>query len=804
MNHRFRLRPLSLAAAALFGGLRLAPVWAQPPPTAPAAPAPSASAENAVRLDNVTVTASRRNAGVQDLPLNITAVTGAEIARQGLNDAADLVQLTPGLFLADAGGRDGSLVVARGLNVDQLGPSGNGNGGSVATYVGDIPLYLDLKLLDINRVEVLLGPQGTLYGAGSLGGAIRYLPNRPSTSKKFVSIKQDTFGINYSSGLGSKTVLTGNLPLASQLAVRGSVGYFHTPGYTDANFLVREAGKSDPEPEFGNPAAVSANLKSKKDADSENTLAGQLGFLYRINEALDANLNYFYQNQSVGNRSINQRDSLGTGKYENGFRFLEPNERRNQLLSLEVNWDLPFAKLTSATGYSRYTELGHRDQTDLLLDFEYGYEDFPAFAAFTTETVNEKRLSQELRLVSNGSGKLNWIVGGFYNQRDTHATSAEYTPGYANFIGADRPDDLEYFQLNEESFTESALFGELGYKLTPAWQATVGARVFKFKDDALSAFALPLTGDSGSSGVTLTPQSNQISASDAIFKFNTSYQFNKDLLGYLTVSEGYRTGGINSVPPCVEPLPPGQNVCALPNEVLIKPDKTLNNELGLHSSWLGGRLFINGDVYYIDWKDVQVAGVTVNGDIPITVNGARAKSYGAELSVQGLISQHWRINANISLNQAELSKAAPGIVRGNDAFKGDRLPGSPQQQGTLLVAYTRSLPNGWLGTADYGVRAVSDVLTKVGERDNGESLPGYVVHKLAVSVSDKQWAARLYANNLFNRYVETSVRNDRSYIRAIDTMADTDNGDGFKLRSYYKTTLEPLRVGLDLRYDFKL
>lgn len=788
---RFHRHPVSLAVAALFG--------ITPPGLVSAQQAPASD----IVLDNVTVTATRRNSGVQDAPLNITAVTGAEIQRQGMTDASDLMVLIPGVYFEDTGGRDGNPIIARGLNVDQLGPSGNGNGGSVATYIGDIPLYLDLKLFDVNRVEVLLGPQGTLYGAGSLGGAVRYIPNRPSTSQRSLTLSQDTYGINYSSGVGSKTVAVGNLPLSDNAALRASIGYIHTPGFTDANFLVREPGVSDPEPDFTDPVAIAANLYSKKDSDSENTLSGNLSALYRFTDGLEANLSYFYQDQSVGNRSINQRDSFGTGRYENGFRYLEPNDRRNQLLSLEVNWDLDFAKLTSATGFSRYTELGHRDQTDLLLSFEYGYEDFPAFSAFTTETGKEKRFNQEIRLVSELEGPLSWIIGGFFNQADSTFTSSEFTPGIPAFFGVDRPDNLEYFQLTEQMFTEMAAFGELSLQLTPQWQATVGARAFKFKNTADVGFALPLIDGSAPDEILLDLQSNSASDDDVIYKFNTSYQFSKDVMGYLTVSEGYRSGGVNSVPPCLDPLPPGQNVCALPNEVLIAPDKVLNHEIGFKTSWLKNRLFVNGAIYHIDWKDVQVAGTTVNGAIPITVNAAEARTEGLELQVVGLLSRHWRINANYAYVDAVLTEDAPGIVRGEDAFGGDRLPGSPKHQANLLVSYNRPLFGDWSGTASYGVRGVSDRYTKVGLRNNGESLSGYVIHRAALAVTNKQLTARLYAENLFNRYVETSVRNDTSFITAIDG-GDTDNGDGFKLRSYYKTVLEPLRVGLSLSYDFKL
>jgi len=797
----FQLRPLTVAAA-FFGASAALPGWAQQT----AAPAAATPSEGGVLLENVQVTATRRDAGVQDIPLNITAVTGADIARQGLTDLADLAATVPGLFLVDQGGRDGNRIVVRGLNVSGLASSeatGNSTGGVVATYVGDIPLYLDLKLIDIERVEALLGPQGTLYGAGTLGGAIRYLPNRPNTSRASISLSQEYYGLSESSGLGSETTVIGNLPLSDKAAVRASMGYYFGPGFIDNKFIVRRPGVSDPEPDFGNPAAVASNLRTVKDVDNERTLAARVGLLYQFTDRLDGNLTYFYQDQRIGGRSINHRDAIGTGEYESASRFLEPNDRENQLLSLELGWDLGVAKLTSATGISRYEELGQRDQTDLLLDFEYGYEDFPAFAAFTKETGQQDRISQEVRLVSNDNGPLSWIVGAFYNEADSKFTSSEFAPGIPQFFGVDRPDNLEYFSTSDDTFTEKAAFGELGYQFTAAWQATVGARFFKFKDDLTQGIAFPLVDGSQPNEVLPDFQSNQISDSDSLFKINTSYRFSTDLLSYVTVSEGYRSGGVNPLPNCPDPLPANQFACVQPDEALIKPDTTVNYEVGLRSSWLGGRLVVNGAVYYIDWKDVQVAGTTAVGNVPITVNGAEAKSQGVELSMQGLLSRNWRINASYTYTDSQLNKDAPGIVGGEDAFKGDRLPGSPKHQGAVFLSYIQKLDGGYTATLDYGFRAVSNVLQRAGNRDNGGSLPGYVVHKAAASLAGKGWTARLYAENLFDRYVETGIRSDRTFIRAIDSAGDTDNGDGFKLRSYYKDVLEPLRIGASLRYDFK-
>jgi outer membrane receptor protein involved in Fe transport len=793
-----RPRPIQLAIAVAFGGAQAWPVLAQEAET----PSP-------VQLDEVTITATRRASGVQEVPLNIAAVTGDEIERQGITELSDLAHVVPGLYVVDQGGRDANLVVVRGLNVSALAASEgvtNDFGGVVAQYLGDIPLYIDLRPLDVDRVEVLLGPQGTLYGAGTLGGAIRYIPVRPQFGQRTLELTGGANVMSHSDDVGSEAQLVGNLSLGGRTALRAAVGYFDEPGFIDYDYLVREPGVSNPEPDFNDPAAVAANLRSEKDANTQETITGHVGVRHSFADVVDANLTYHYQDQKAGARTVNHAQSFDTGDYVSGHRFLEPNDRENQLVALEVDAKLGFATLTSATGFSRYDEVGQRDQTDLLLDFEYGYEDFPSFSAFTRETAKEDRFNQEIRLVSTTEGPLNWIAGLFYNRFEQDATSSEFVPGIPEFFGIDRPDNLEYFQATFDTFEEKAVFGEVGYDLTTRWTMTVGGRWFEFDDDQRVGFALPLIDGSAPDEVNPVFDSVQVSDNDSVFKFNTSYEFNPDLLGYFTLSEGYRTGGSNAVPACADPLPPGQNVCALPNERIITPDKTLNHEIGLHSRWLGGRLTVNGAIYYIKWEDIQVAGTTVNGAIPITVNAAEAATQGIELGTRALLGEHWRLTANYSYTKAELTADAPGIIGGGDAFDGDRLPGSPEHHGNFALSYLRPLPNGWLLDTTYGVYAQGDVYTKAGLRENGEALGGFALHNAAVTVSSRGWKARLYANNLLDKYAETGVRSDPSFIRTIEGDADGDGtaDHSFRLRRYYKSVIEPMQIGVSFTYAFTL
>lgn len=746
-------------------------------------------------IEEIIVTATRREAGVQEIPFNIAAVSGDVLDRQRITTLAEVSRWVPGLTLIDQGPRAADLMNVRGLNVDSLTASeflSNTSGQTVATYLGDIPLYVDLKMRDLERVEVLMGPQGTLYGAGTLGGAVRYIPRAPDPQEFSLDFYGDVYSLSESDGAGYEANFTVNAPLIQdRLALRANVGFIDDPGFIDYPFLLREPGISDPEPDFNDPDAVAANLWSVKDANTEETLYGRLALGWDFSDSASANVTYYFQDQEVGGRSINHRDAFGTDDYSSAHRFLEPNDRKNELLSLDLVADLGFAQLTTAAGFSEFNEEGERDQTDLLLAFEFGYEDFPSFAALARDTLEEETTTLELRLVSTGTGPWSWIGGVFYRDFELGSVSEEFTPGYPEFIGVDRPDNLEFILVSDWKRTERAVFGEIGYQLTDRWQVTVGGRWFEYDADQRSAVDFPLFNG--------TPDEVFLDFQDVIFdddgfigKLNTSYQFSDDVMGYMTISEGYRIGGANAVAPCEFPPPPVQNACASPSELLIKPDTTTNLEIGVHSRWLDGALTLNGSLYSIDWNEIQTASTTAIGALPITVNGGSAKSEGLELALLAQLNSDWSVSGAYAYNNAELTSDAPGLVDGiEDGIDGDRLPGTPKRQASFYVNYFRVLQNGWDLDVDYGFTATDDVYTKVGLRNNGEVMDGYTIHSISAGLSNGQWSATLYVDNLTDEFAETAVRSDQSFIGNV--------GD-FALRRYFRNVLRPRTVGIEFRY----
>ncbi|MFC3033618.1 TonB-dependent receptor [Pseudoalteromonas fenneropenaei] len=772
-------------------------------------------------IETIQITATRRAGTVQEAPLNITAVDADVMKDQNIGDLEDVARWVPGLTVTDQGGREGSPIIVRGLNTNSSERASDS--GTVATYLGEIPLSLNLRLTDIERVEVLIGPQGTLYGAGTLGGAIRYMLKAPVMDITEGQVSGDVFSLSESDGTGSEFGLVFNLPLITdELAVRTSINRYHNPGFLDYNYVTKTPGVTNQDPNWQDAAAVADNIKQVKDANDETITTARVSLRWVPNDTFNGTLNYFYQKQENGGNSITQYQSLAesnplhnlVGKYESAYRVEEPNEQNNDLLSLELNVDLEFADLVSASGWSSYDNDGQRDQTDLLYDIWSGYADFPTFTALTRDTTKQDSFTQEIRLVSKGDSKFNWIAGVYYNKVETSSDDREYTPGLTEYWGGGIPNiepDLEYIALADSTTKESALFGEIGYEVTEAFNVTLGARFYKYDVNTLSGSATPLY--SGDVTALSQIEFEKIAAKDdgQLFKFNANYTWDNGVLTYFTVSEGFRIGGGNGLKSCPEQLPDQQIICALPNELDYKPDTTTNYELGLKSTWLKNRLHFNAAVFSVDWNDAQITTVTVNGQEIITANAGAANSTGVELSTRAVLNDNWTTYATYSYAKAELTEDAPalfGVVDSSyqsyyDGAKGDRLPGAPEHQFSFGVSYEQEVFGDKMLNVNYGLTAQSDVYTKVGLKADGETLPGYALSNLSAKVSGEAWSATLYIDNLFDKYAFTSVRRDKSW-SGLARYADENKELPELQRVYGHYITKPRTIGVKFTYNFEL
>lgn len=786
--------------------------------------------------DVIVVTATRRSETVQDVPLNIAAIGGAQIEEQGFEDLADALAYVPGINIVDRGGRQGNPIIVRGLNADPIN-SGDGNndgGGTVATYLGEIPLFIDLKLNDLERVEVLLGPQGTLYGAGTLGGAIRYLPNRPDFDSNMLQIRSSFYQYQEAGSPSADIGFTFNHAVSDTFAVRGSVDVLHDSGFTDYSYRVRTPGVSNPNPDFSDPADVAANLAPVNDADGEEAVSGRLAARWAPTDWLDATATYYFQFQDIEGRQISSRRSpIPAGAYESALRVLEPIERDNQLLAIELTADLGFAELTSATGFGTYEEDGQRDQTDLLISLEYSYESFPNFTAFTREQGEDEFFNQELRLVSTYESQFNWIIGAYYNKAEFVSNSSEFTPNYSAYVNdnfgfglTENPTDLEYFSTSNTQLTESALFGELGWDITDRLSITVGGRYYEYELESVSTVDFPLFEAPSYTPLTLSEIRDlafdpALAQSDDgfLYKFNIAYDLSDEILAYFTVSEGYRIGASNGLGPCpaFDPLAtqgacalaPGQQYGPNPGDIAqfderqFGPDQTTNYELGAKTTWAGGAITLNGAIFLVEWTDPQVSSATVNANIPITVNAAGAESKGFELQGSWQVAHNFEVRGTYSFTQSELTADVPFLIRTittpgfGSAFEngesGDRLPGSPETQASAFARYTMDLEGGAQLNYNFGVSYTGDILTRTGGRGSSTTLDSYVVANGSINYDAGDWGATLFINNIGNEYIETGIRG---------TALSNQTINGAVVRSHYANVAPPRTFGVRFYYQF--
>jgi outer membrane receptor protein involved in Fe transport len=761
--------------------------------------------------DEIIVTGTRRATTIQDTPINISAIGSEDIARQRIDDVRDLADFTPGLTISDTGpGTTGSIVL-RGLSASDVNDAGASYDDALGVYLGEVPLYYDFKLLDLERVETLLGPQGTLYGLGTLAGAIRYIPNRPNADM----VEGEVHGRLYTKDHGDKLGYQGdfaiNLPIVTDhVAFRTATGYYYDPGFIDYPVLLQEPGVSLPQP--GSPDGVTdedyaANLTSREDLNFEKTFTTRNQLLLQTSPDLKAIFTYAYQRTRTDGAQSNSAGVLGTGRYENASRYIEPVDRRAHLVSMEINANIAdIVDLVSTTAYTDVRVESEADNTDLLLDLDYDYELFPAFSSWNESVTRRKQINQEIRLVSRHGGPFNWVLGGFYNENKYQSDYAEHVPGHPWVDVPSNPDELEYVSYITSKVTEKAIFGEGTFRVTPEWQVTAGARYFKYTSTVAGAVSLPLLGD------PLSPYDLPVNGGDAkkdgwVWKFNTSYDVTPDLMFYATYSKGYRIGGPNRVAPCPADIEDGQQIiCALPDELQYGPDTTKNIEVGMRTDLFDRMLTLNFNVFHIKWQGIQVDSSTLFGATGITVNGGGARSKGFETSFQIRPVRELSIQGTYSYTDAKLTEDVPGIITiretpGDysnrfvqlDALAGDRLPGSTKNSGSLGATYTTPVLDGDL-VANWTATYRGNVVSRIGwDRAFGDKIPSYVLHRASVSYETDNYALTLFANNIFDKYAVVSVAMDRSRIGV---------NDGIAVRYFRQSVVNPRTVGIEGRYKF--
>ncbi|MCR6625750.1 MAG: TonB-dependent receptor [Pseudoxanthomonas sp.] len=544
----------SLLAGAVVAGLltQATPAIAQQTPVEGATP---------TELDTVVVTAQGREQDIVAVPYNISAVSGETIEQQNILDTAELMRGVAGVAVVDRGARNSSVVSGlriRGLNVDSsaLGDYAVSATSTVATYVDKTPLFANFLLSDIDRVEVLRGPQGTLYGSGALGGAVRFLLRQPELGAWDARLSGSASSVSESGSIGWSGSGTLNMPVSDTLAMRFNVTVNDFPGATD----YRNVYKLDVN---GLPTAPNgvlddaAEYERVRDADFVRQNYGRASLLWKPSDRFDATLSYMAQADRFGGRRATSLGSDGWGvpyrDLEVGSVQLEPAARHVNLASLEANIDLGFATLTSST--SSYNHEGDITSENTGFYAQNGwlgfYYNYPRPLASAVRGYGEKAFTQEFRLTSKSVGNFDYVLGAYYQDQDRFATQVSYLRGFKRWWDAAFPgfedaviSDVDFDYRQDERFKEKALYGELTWHATDRLQFTGGFRHFRHDADTTVA----QTTSNWASLVDSSLSQGEESDTRTLFKGNMSWFFTGESQLYATVSEGYRRGGTNGTP----------------------------------------------------------------------------------------------------------------------------------------------------------------------------------------------------------------------------------------------------------------
>jgi outer membrane receptor protein involved in Fe transport len=648
-------------------------------------------------LEEVIVTATRRSSSVQDVPYNISAVSGDFLDKANVNGLGDLAKLVPGLNFNDRGSRSqmfSSGIIMRGMNTDRLARINAplATVSPVSTYIGETPVFVNLDLMDLDRVEVLRGPQGTLYGSGSLGGTIRYIPNEPSLDGFAGEIQGGASEFEDASDPNYRVKGMVNIPITDSLALRLNGKYEDEAGFIDMpNLYSIQNGvveNANPEDFLGGEGVK----KSKDDVNNNDVRTFRAALKYEPSDTVSGILSYYYQSDESDGANIESYTFYGEGSGKSADYLASEYDGDMNIYAAEIEVDMGFATLVSSTSYADVSSDASGDITS------------------SKSSYDDETFTQEIRLVSTGEGSFDWVVGAFYshNELDTvyedrnlgsrlwHEACVEdggatfdgacgaphLYPEYESANGVKVEEDLMYLTNAQSEFDDLALFGELTYHITEQWQVTGGFRAFSQDYDnatqagvMLDVSVFPWQSDTfGAIGANEEDSDED----DVLYKANTSYDLTDDMMAYATYSEGFRRGGANGVPPGADD-----------SLRSYAPDETTNYEIGLKGS-LSDRITYTAAIYYIDWTDIQI-NKNCGGNFGLcVVNAGDAESQGVETEINAQLTDSIRLDFGYTYSDAEISDSKDSSIPDNKD-----LPGVPEHSGNATLWYEMTTNGGW-------------------------------------------------------------------------------------------------------------
>jgi outer membrane receptor protein involved in Fe transport len=667
------------------------------------------SSDTTLSPADIVVTAQKRSERLIDTPQSVTALTAADLSRLNAKQFVDFANTVPGLQYVSQGAGT-SQISMRGVT------SGADVSSTVGIYVDDVPYgsssafangarrALDVGLFDIDRVEVLRGPQGTLYGASSMGGVLKYVMTKPSLTDfegkaEAGASSTEHGGTSYD---GSAVV---NVPLVrDKLAVRASGFYSRDGGYFD-------------------------NVETgEKNVDRGKTYGGRVEALLAPTENLSIRLTGFAQNiRRDGNAyaSINLDGTPVAGWLDQSHPLDEPFRSNFRLGSATIGYDFGWATLTSITSYQSNKTYDSTDGSSVYALYLQILAGVPAEAVAINELAKTRKFTQEVRFASPTGTKFEWQIGGFYTHEKSLLAQVADTYGAGLVL---LPDVNAVTAAINGRYQEYAVFGDLTYHLTDKFDVTGGVRYAHnnqhFTQDASGILVVSAPGSSSHEGV-------------ATYLANARYRFSRNVTAYARFATGYRPGGPNFR--VIDPT------TGNPSNPTFHSDKLDSYEAGIKAQSADHTFGIDLSGYYIDWKNIQllspVAGVTAY------TNGPGAHIKGAELTLTAHPDRGLTVTGAFAYNDGKLTEAVPLL----GARKGERLPNTPHVTASVNADYTVfSSPLKPTIGATLRFASDSEVSFDASPSLRQYRLPSYETVDLRAGLTFGPVDAQVYVQNLFD------------------------------------------------------
>ncbi len=729
MNNRRNGLSLRLSAAITAALLSAPLAHAQnAPPDQQKAIAPAKDDATVTTLGTVVVTANRRDETLQKVPMAVSALTYHDIQRQHLQDFSDYAASVPGLDAISLGPGMTELSI-RGIASGSQQPSA-----SVGVYVDETPfgsssvfaigsaLTPDLDPADVERIEVLRGPQGTLYGAGALGGVIRFITIPPDTENYSGRLQLGGTGVD-GGGNGFDVHGMVNLPLVKdKLAIRANVYDETDPGFVD------DAGRG------------------KTDVNESKIKGGRVSLLWTPTDKTSLRVTALAQNlDAAGSATVAlDPDTLqpvyGDLQQRNATLGGDVFAGRYRLYNVTFNSDFGWAKLMSSSSYSTLDAVSYTDATSLL--YLGPQANGQPYGTLEKATIPQTKVTQELRLSSPKSQTVEWLGGVFWTRETGDNAQDIYASDY--YSGTPQPSPFGIpigGDLQPSTYEAYAAYGSITWHVTDRFDVEAGLRYSHDKQHYTEIGYGLLFG-----GVPPTVLLDKRSSdSSTTFSLTPTFHINDNNMLYARVASGFLPGGPNIVPIGVPNVP-----------ATFSPTKLTNYELGLKSTSPDDRLMVDLSAYYIDWTKIPLT--TFENNFTFLTSGGQAQSKGIEATISWIPAPGLKLSTNASYNDATLTKDAPYPSNGK---RGDPLPYAPRFTLGLNGDYDFALGGGWHGYVGASYQYVDERSTDFAfsypipgmlpPLPSSPTIPGYHTINLRAGMNRGPWNIDVYIKNLTNQ-----------------------------------------------------